>query len=191
MPSLLNELLDPKQVVLELRATNESQAILEIVELLRANGKVEEYYKFSDAVMEREGEVPRTQVMVWRFLMPVQIWSRKWCSELAAAKRCAFRRSEKTGASDFPRRRSETNGERLPRLCRSAGASRERQSHSGKGPQSWNGQGINRAAAERVPSARINRAALDRGVTSIFSRAARVRDRGHGVHLLSGCRCRT
>jgi len=55
MPSLLNELLDPKQVVLELRATNESQAILEIVELLRANGKVEEYYKFSDAVMEREG----------------------------------------------------------------------------------------------------------------------------------------
>ena len=35
MPSLLNELLDPKQVVLELRATNESQAILEIVELLR------------------------------------------------------------------------------------------------------------------------------------------------------------
>lgn len=55
MPSLLNELLDPNQVALELRATNESEAILEIVELLRANGKVEEFYKFSDAVMEREG----------------------------------------------------------------------------------------------------------------------------------------
>ena len=46
---------DPKQVALELRATNQAEAILEIVELLRANGKVEEYYKFSDAVMEREG----------------------------------------------------------------------------------------------------------------------------------------
>jgi mannitol/fructose-specific phosphotransferase system IIA component (Ntr-type) len=55
MPSLLNELLDPKQVALELRATNQAEAILEIVELLRANGKVEEYYQFSDAVMEREG----------------------------------------------------------------------------------------------------------------------------------------
>jgi mannitol/fructose-specific phosphotransferase system IIA component (Ntr-type) len=55
MPSLLNELLDPKQVALELRAANQAEAILEIVELLRANGKVEEYYKFSDAVMEREG----------------------------------------------------------------------------------------------------------------------------------------
>ena len=55
MPFLLNELLDPRQVALELRATNRAEAILEIVELLRANGTVEEYYKFSDAVMEREG----------------------------------------------------------------------------------------------------------------------------------------
>ncbi len=55
MPSLLNELLDPKQVALELRAANQAEAILEIVELLHANGKVAQQYQFSDAVMEREG----------------------------------------------------------------------------------------------------------------------------------------
>ena len=55
MPSLLNELLDPNQVVLNLRATTEGEAILEIASVLRANGKVERYYEFCDAVMEREG----------------------------------------------------------------------------------------------------------------------------------------
>lgn len=55
MPSLLNELLDSKQVALDLRATTEGEAILEIADVLRAHGKVERYYEFCDAVMEREG----------------------------------------------------------------------------------------------------------------------------------------
>lgn len=50
----LPELLDPKQVALDLRAQGQDDAILEIVDLLRANGKIAEYYEFSDAVMERE-----------------------------------------------------------------------------------------------------------------------------------------
>ncbi len=55
MPSLLNELLDPKQIALELTATKHAEAILEIVELLRASGKLEQHYQFFDAIMEREG----------------------------------------------------------------------------------------------------------------------------------------
>jgi len=50
----LNELFDSKQVVLDLRATTAAEAIWEIVELLRANGRVQKAAQFYDAVMERE-----------------------------------------------------------------------------------------------------------------------------------------
>ncbi len=49
------ELFDPKQVVLDLRATTQDEAILEIADLLRVNGPVAQYYEFADAVMAREG----------------------------------------------------------------------------------------------------------------------------------------
>ena len=55
MASLLSEILDPKLVALELRAATESEAILEIADLFRQNGRIEKYYEFADAVMEREG----------------------------------------------------------------------------------------------------------------------------------------
>jgi fructose PTS system EIIBC or EIIC component len=55
MSALLSEILDPNLVVLELREDTASEAILEIAELLRDHGHVQDYYKFADAVMEREG----------------------------------------------------------------------------------------------------------------------------------------
>jgi mannitol/fructose-specific phosphotransferase system IIA component (Ntr-type) len=56
MPALLAEILDPKLVVLELREQTAAEAILEIVERLRDNGHVHDFYKLADAVMEREGK---------------------------------------------------------------------------------------------------------------------------------------
>jgi PTS system nitrogen regulatory IIA component len=55
MSSLLLEILDPRLVVLELREGTSAEAILELAELLRNHGHVRDYYKFADAVMEREG----------------------------------------------------------------------------------------------------------------------------------------
>jgi mannitol/fructose-specific phosphotransferase system IIA component (Ntr-type) len=55
MSALLNEILDPKLVVLELREATAAEAILEIVERLRNNGLVDDFYKLADAIMEREG----------------------------------------------------------------------------------------------------------------------------------------
>jgi len=55
MSALLSEILDPKLVVLELREGTAAEAILEIAERLRDHGQVQDYYKFADAVMEREG----------------------------------------------------------------------------------------------------------------------------------------
>ena len=55
MSALLSEILNPNLVVLELREGTAAEAILEIAELLRDHGHVQDYYKFADAVMEREG----------------------------------------------------------------------------------------------------------------------------------------
>ena len=55
MSALLSEILDPRLVVLELREGTAAEAILEIAELLRDHGRVQDYFKFADAVMEREG----------------------------------------------------------------------------------------------------------------------------------------
>ena len=56
MSALLSEILDPRQVVMELREATAEEAILEIVEVLRNNGRVKDYFKLADAVMEREGK---------------------------------------------------------------------------------------------------------------------------------------
>jgi len=53
--ALLTEILDPRLVVLELREGTAAEGIVEIAELLRDHGHVQDYYKFADAVMEREG----------------------------------------------------------------------------------------------------------------------------------------
>ncbi|MEY2501206.1 MAG: hypothetical protein QOI07_1540 [Verrucomicrobiota bacterium] len=55
MSARLHEILDPKLVVLELREQTAAEAILEIVQNLRENGLVDDFYKLADAVMEREG----------------------------------------------------------------------------------------------------------------------------------------
>ena len=55
MSALLSEILDPRLVVLELREGTAAEGIVEIAELLRDHGHVQDYYKFADAVMEREG----------------------------------------------------------------------------------------------------------------------------------------
>jgi mannitol/fructose-specific phosphotransferase system IIA component (Ntr-type) len=56
MSALLSEIIDPKLVVLEVREGTAAEAILEIAELLRDHGHVQDYFKFADAVMEREGK---------------------------------------------------------------------------------------------------------------------------------------
>ena len=56
MSALLSEILDPSLVVLELREQTAAEAILEIVERLRDNGLVHDFYRLADAVMEREGK---------------------------------------------------------------------------------------------------------------------------------------
>ena len=50
-----DQLFDPKQIALDLRATNQNDAIIEVVKLLRGNGRVDDSYAFADAVMQREG----------------------------------------------------------------------------------------------------------------------------------------
>jgi mannitol/fructose-specific phosphotransferase system IIA component (Ntr-type) len=56
MPALLSEILDPNLVVLELREQTAAEAILEIVQRLRDQGLVHDFYKLADAIMEREGK---------------------------------------------------------------------------------------------------------------------------------------
>jgi mannitol/fructose-specific phosphotransferase system IIA component (Ntr-type) len=56
MSALLSEILDPKLVVLELREQTAAEAILEIVERLRDQALVHDFYKLADAIMEREGK---------------------------------------------------------------------------------------------------------------------------------------
>src|SRR4051812_32062746 len=56
MSALLSEILDPKLVVLELREQTAAEAILEIVERLRDQGLIHDFYRLADAVMEREGK---------------------------------------------------------------------------------------------------------------------------------------
>jgi mannitol/fructose-specific phosphotransferase system IIA component (Ntr-type) len=51
---LLEALLDPKHVVLELRGGTAGEAVWEIVELLRDNGELQKPKEFFEAVMERE-----------------------------------------------------------------------------------------------------------------------------------------
>lgn len=55
MAPQFQELFDPQRVALDLAARTETEAILEIVEVLRNNGRVTQYYEFANAVMEREG----------------------------------------------------------------------------------------------------------------------------------------
>ena len=49
-----HELFRPEQIVADLRATTQNDAVLEIVERLRSANCVEDYFAFADAVMERE-----------------------------------------------------------------------------------------------------------------------------------------
>src|SRR3954467_5844211 len=56
MPALLSEILDPKMVVLELREQTAAEAILEIVERLRDNGLVTDFYRLAGARLERGGK---------------------------------------------------------------------------------------------------------------------------------------
>ncbi|MBA3543337.1 MAG: PTS sugar transporter subunit IIA [Chthoniobacterales bacterium] len=51
---LLDSLLDPKNVVLDLRSRTAGEAVWEIIELLRASGELRKANEFFSAVMERE-----------------------------------------------------------------------------------------------------------------------------------------
>ena len=53
---LLDALLDPKHVALELRGSTAGEAVWEIVELLRESGALQNSKEFFEAVMEREGK---------------------------------------------------------------------------------------------------------------------------------------
>ena len=54
MAVVLADLLDEKQIALELRARTRDEALREIVGLLHASGKIHEPAKFLAAVIERE-----------------------------------------------------------------------------------------------------------------------------------------
>ena len=49
-----HELFRPAQIVLDLRATVQNDAVIEVVQQLGSAKRVEDYYAFADAVMERE-----------------------------------------------------------------------------------------------------------------------------------------
>ncbi|MFL6584345.1 MAG: PTS sugar transporter subunit IIA [Chthoniobacterales bacterium] len=49
-----DRLFDPKQIAIDLHATNQNDVVIELAELLRTNGRVEALYEFADAVMQRE-----------------------------------------------------------------------------------------------------------------------------------------
>jgi PTS system nitrogen regulatory IIA component len=53
---LLDGLLDPKHVALDLRGSTAGEAVWEIVELLRENGELSKAKEFFEAVMDREGK---------------------------------------------------------------------------------------------------------------------------------------
>ena len=54
MPIALAELIDPRQIVLNLRARAQSEALREIVDFLVANGKVENAEGFVNKLQQRE-----------------------------------------------------------------------------------------------------------------------------------------
>jgi mannitol/fructose-specific phosphotransferase system IIA component (Ntr-type) len=54
MAVVLADLLDEKQIELELRTRTRDDALCEIVDLLRANGKISDGKKFLDTVIARE-----------------------------------------------------------------------------------------------------------------------------------------
>ena len=56
----LADLLDEKDVVLQLRARKQANALREIVQLLAANGKIDHPEKFLDTVLAREQANPST-----------------------------------------------------------------------------------------------------------------------------------
>lgn len=49
-----NQLFDPRHVTLDLSATQQNDAILEIAQRLREAGAIQNLYEFGNAVMERE-----------------------------------------------------------------------------------------------------------------------------------------
>jgi mannitol/fructose-specific phosphotransferase system IIA component (Ntr-type) len=53
---LLDSLLDPRHVALELRGRNAAEAVWEIIELLAQSGELGSPKEFFEAVMEREGK---------------------------------------------------------------------------------------------------------------------------------------
>ena len=60
MAVALSELLDDKQVALQLRARKPASALREIVQLLAANGKIDNPKKFLEQVLAREMKNPST-----------------------------------------------------------------------------------------------------------------------------------
>jgi|ERR1700736_2199929 mannitol/fructose-specific phosphotransferase system IIA component (Ntr-type) len=58
MAIALADLLDEKQVVLQLRARKQANALREIVQLLAANGKIDNPEKFLEQVLARESKNP-------------------------------------------------------------------------------------------------------------------------------------
>jgi len=60
MAVALSELLDEKQVALQLRARKPASALREIVQLLSANGKIDNPKKFLEQVLAREMKNPST-----------------------------------------------------------------------------------------------------------------------------------
>ncbi len=54
MPIALTDLLDPKQVAMQLNARDQNEALREIVQLLAANGRINDPEKFLEQLLARE-----------------------------------------------------------------------------------------------------------------------------------------
>ena len=60
MSIALADLIDPKQIALNLRARTQAEAMREIVQLLAANGKIDNPEKFLEQLLARESKNPST-----------------------------------------------------------------------------------------------------------------------------------
>ena len=120
---LLDGLLDPKHVALDLRGSTAGEAVWEIVELLRESGELNKPSEFFEAVMAREEKAStvanggvafphaRTE-LVDQILLGIG----------RSRKGIVFDGRERSGAPHFRHRGAATDGERLFNLRRRPGA---------------------------------------------------------------------
>ena len=128
MAVVLSDLLDEKQIELELHASTRDEALREIVDLFRESGKVSDAEKFLDAVIAREQSAstlaehgvafPHARTdLVKEIVLGIGRSNGRYSLR---------RRIRRTSSSHFPHRRAEADDPGLSRLCRNTCAAGQR-----------------------------------------------------------------